>query len=438
MRFNGGNGGRRWDLRAVPQLVLAGGRGLGQHWMLATFSLVAAFALWFVIQDVENPRVTGFVPPEADAPAITVQPLNVPTGYVVAAPDPVRVRVEARKEVLPDLSPGDFEATIDVKDERLGSPVSVRVDVRSNRSGVRVMGVTPPNVTVTIVKAAVKTMNVNVRQLGSLPPNFAEGKSPPVVDPSTVTVSGLPNLVESVNTVDLDVDMSQVRSSSPIEGALVARTANGTPVTVNLSATRAKVTFAITQQFEQRTLSPTPNITGQPAPGYRITSVLIDPPTVTITGLPDDIDKTNSVGLERLDISGATTNVNAIRKVITQQNISVDHQTVNVTVDIKPIECGIDGTTAAPCGAVTFVVGPQIGTPPSGLALASSTRVSVQVAVYGPLDQLNSLKVSDIKASVSLSGAKEGTASYPVTVSVPAGLTVVQPDPVSITLVATS
>jgi YbbR domain-containing protein len=72
------------------------------------------------------------------------------------------------------------------------------------------------------------------------------------------------------------------------------------------------------------------------------------------------------------------------------------------------------------------------------LALASSTRVSVQVAVYGPLDQLNSLKVSDIKASVSLSGAKEGTASYPVTVSVPAGLTVVQPDPVSITLVATS
>jgi YbbR domain-containing protein len=198
------------------------------------------------------------------------------------------------------------------------------------------------------------------------------------------------------------------------------------------------VTFAITQQFAQQTFSPVPNVTGQPAPGYRITSVLIDPPTLTITGLPDDIDKTKSVGLERLDISGATTNVNAIRKVITQQNISVDHQTVNVTVDIKPIECGIDGTTAAPCGAVTFVVGPQIGTPPSGLALASSTRVSVQVAVYGPLDQLNSLKVSDIKASVSLSGAKEGTASYPVTVSVPAGLTVVQPDPVSITLVATS
>lgn len=436
MRANGNGHDRRWDWRTIPQLLVAGGRGVGEHWMLATFSLVAAFALWFVIQDVENPRVTGFVPPEADAPAIVVQPLNVPNGYVVAAPDAVRVRVEARKEDLPDLSPSDFEATVDLKDEPSGAPVSVRIDVHSKRSGVRVIGVTPSTATVTIVKAEVKPMNVNVHRIGSLPPNFAEGATLPVVDPSTVTVSGLPNLVDSVSTVDLDVDMSQVRSTSPIEGALVARTANGTPVTVTLSATRAKVSFAITQQFEQRTLSPSPNITGQPAPGYRILGVLIDPPTVTITGLPADVDRTGSVGLERLDITGATTNVNAIRKVITQPNISVDHQTVNVTVEIKPIECGIDGTTAAPCGATTFVVAPTIGTPPSGLALATSQKEAVQVSVYGPLDQISALKVSDVKATVSLSNGKAGTASYPVTVSVPAGLTAVPPDAVTITLVA--
>jgi len=434
MRPNGNGSNHRWDWRTIPQLLTASGRSLGQHWMLATFSLVAAFALWFVIQDVENPRVTGFVPPESDAPAIVVQPLNVPGGYVVATPDPVRVKVEARKEDLPDLSPSDFEATIDLKDEPLAAPVAVRVDVRSKRSGVRVTSVTPSTVTVTIVKAKVKPMNVNVHRIGSPPPNYVEGTSPPVVDPPTVTVSGLPNLVDSVSTVDLDVDMSQVRSNSPIEGALVARTANGTPVTVSLSATRAKVSFSIIQQFEQRTASPAPNITGQPAPGYHITAILVDPPTVTIAGQPDAVNKA-IVGIDRLDISGATTDVNAIRKVTLPQNISVDHQTVNVTVTIKPIECGIEGAAASACGAQTFVVGPAIGAPPSGLALDQSTHLSVQVTVYGPLDLLNTLKVSDVKASVSLSGGKEGIATYPVTVSVPANLTAVQPDPVTITLV---
>jgi hypothetical protein len=29
------------------------------HWALALFSLAAAFSIWFVIQDVENPRVTA-------------------------------------------------------------------------------------------------------------------------------------------------------------------------------------------------------------------------------------------------------------------------------------------------------------------------------------------------------------------------------------------
>ena len=437
MNFNNNGNGHWWDWRATWRLLVAGGRGLGEHWMLATFSLVAAFALWFVIQDVENPRVTGFVPPESDAPAIVVQPQNVPSGYVVAAPSPVRVRVEARKEDLANLSPSDFTATIDLKDEPTGQSVPVRVDVTSKRNGVRVTGVTPSSVPVTIVKAAVKTMTVNVHRLGQLSPNYSENGSP-VVEPAKVEVSGLPNLVDSVDTVDLDIDMSTVTSNSPVEGNLVARTATGTQVTVSLSATRARASFSIAQQFEQRTLGPTPNITGQPAPGYRIADVLVDPPTVTITGLPDDVNNAKTVGVERLDISGATTNVNAIRKVITQPNISVDHQSVSITVEIKPIECGLDDTTTPSCGATTVVVGPTFTGQPAGLALDPETQLSIAVQVYGPLDRLNTLKVSDVKATVSLSGGKEGIGSFPVSISVPAGLTAVPPDPVTLTLVVAS
>lgn len=428
--------GSPWNWRTIWRLLVAGGNSFGQHWLLATFSLVAAFALWFVIQDVENPRVAGYIPAESDAPAIVVEPLNVPGGYVVAQPSPVRVRVEARKEDLGNLVPSDFTATIDLKDEPVGQTVFVRVNVTSKRNGVRVTDVTPSSVAVTIVQAAVKSMTVNVHRLGQLSPNYLESGSP-VVEPAKVEVSGLPNLVGSVDTVDLDVDMSTVTSSNPIEGNLVARTATGTTVTVSLSAARAKVSFSIAQQFEQRTLGPKPNITGQPASGYHITDVLVDPPTVTISGLPKDIDTIQDLALERLDITGATTNVNAIRKVVLQPNISVDHQTVSITVEVKPIECGLDDAAGGPCSAATFVVSPQISAAPTGLALAPVPQLTVPIQVYGPLDKLSALRLADVKATISLAGGKQGIGTFPVSVSVPAGLTAAPPDPLTLTLVVT-
>src|SRR5438445_7185308 len=97
--------------RAVSLLGTAGAVNVSQHWMLAIFSLAAAFGVWMVIQDVENPRVEGLAPVETDS-RIPVQAVNVPDGYIVLDLQQVKAQVKARKDELGELRPGDFRATV--------------------------------------------------------------------------------------------------------------------------------------------------------------------------------------------------------------------------------------------------------------------------------------------------------------------------------------
>ena len=426
------NGNGKRSLLQVSRLfVRSGVTSVLSHWLLACFSLVAAFGIWFVVQDVENPQVDVFVPAQSAAPSIVVSAVNA-GNFIVSELSPVRVQVQARKADAASLRPTDFDATVDVKNVQPGVPTDVPVHVTSQRSGVRIIAVQPATVTVTLEQAKVKTFPVTVRRVAALPPGYQESNQP-TIDPAFVTIRGLPQLVDSVTEVDVDLNLSGIRGDTQIEGTLVARTAAGNPVTVTLSPTSARVSLTVTQIFEQRTLGVTPAIVGSPAPGYRVANVTIDPPTVTVTGPKSVVDGLQGLGTEQLDIGGATKDIILSRQVDKVPNLVSDHTSVIITVSIVPVTCSAN-QTAAPCGEATFVVAPDLR-PPTGLAVAAG-GYSVTVQVSGPLNQVLGLKSSDIKASVDLTGARAGTASYPVTVSVPSGIKAAPVAALSLTLKA--
>src|SRR5690606_35558312 len=101
-----------------PSVFLRLGRGavssVFEHWALAGFSLIAAFGIWFVIEDVENPRVTANFPADGLPASIPVEPVNAGP-YIVADSYSVSVVVEGREEELATLAPADFTATVDVQ-----------------------------------------------------------------------------------------------------------------------------------------------------------------------------------------------------------------------------------------------------------------------------------------------------------------------------------
>lgn len=428
----------RSRVRAVRALVIRSSASLYQHWALGLFSLAVALGIWFVIQDVENPRVEGRFPRE---PATLEAIVKNNNDFIVRDMVPVSLTVDARKGDFASLRREDFEVYIDLAGVAVGGPpVSLPVRATSKRDGVRVLSVTPSSMRVTVVAAQSKEVPVVIRRTGELPAGYRESPgTDPTVEPAFVTVRGAPELVNTVKYAELVVNLAGTRSETlVVEGDLTPRTESGSEVTVKLSQPRARVTIKIEQTFVQRTLSVTPAIFGVPAPGYRIANITSDPATVVLNG-PTTAVSSIQLGLstERVDVSGAKSDVVVTRNIDQPPNTFLDRRSVTVKVEIKPIECSVG--TGAPCGAVTFFIAPDVGPPPAGLVRdTSSGAITSDVRVSGPLSVIKDLVPSSLKVTVSLAGGVAGASTYPVVVVPPPGLNIkVEPvDPVVIVLKA--
>ena len=412
-------------------LVRAGTVNVVGHWPLAGVSLVAAFGVWFVIQDVDaNPRLQALVPADGFQ-QVRVQVDSIPDGYIVVAPRPVQLRVDARKQDIPQLRAADFDARANADGLLPDTPKLVAVKVTTRRPGVTIIGAEPSEVEVTLVKAETREFPVQVVRTGRLPEGYVETDAP-VIDPAFVKVIGRTDLVDSVKSVSVDMNLSGQRDATvTLPGDLVARTESGNTVAITLSQTSARVTFHLEQTFSQRSIPITPVITGSPAPGYYVSAISVDAPAVVVTGLKAFVDGLTQMNTEKLDITNANRTVVQSRQLDRPPNVSLDRQTVSVRVEVRPIDCGA-GQPSGPCGSATMVVAPVLDTPPAGLVV-DSTALSVQVHLSGPIAQLAALKPADLKATVSLATAKVGAVLMPVVVTAPSGIKVESVDLISIT-----
>lgn len=419
--------GMTWLSRAAVGSVYS-------HWALGLFSVVAAFGIWFAVQDIENPRAEAVVPNEGEQ-RIRVEAVNVPDGYIVLEEPRVSVRVRARKDDIPSLRAADFRATVDVQQTGREDTINLAVEVESQRDNVKVLEVSPATVTVTLVRAATKDVQVQIVPTGSLPDGYRRIAEQDVIDPSFVSISGLPESVASVNEVVAIVSLNGLKDeSTTLDVDLIARTETGNVVGVMMSRERAKVTIHVEQLTSRRTLTLTPIITGAPAAGYYVSDIKIDPPSVSVVGPKSVMDSLTALSLEAVDISGASSQRTVTRTIEKPPNVTVDRTTVTVRIEVKPLACG--GTVAGPCGSVLVVL--PLALPddlPAGLALDAGVYM-VTARISGPPATLAALKdLTGFKASVSFVGANAGTASFNPKVTGPAGVTIEAVDPITLKIV---
>jgi len=424
------NGRVPW-YRAAGEVARGSILSFYEHWALALFSVAAAFAIWFVVQDVENPRVSAPYPPLGVPASIEVQAVNAQDAGLRDT-HLVSVDVEGRENDLESLTNDDFVATVDVKNVPLNTPVELPVRVRSQKDGVRVLSVQPATITVTLEPIVEQTFSVTLNTSGQLTAGL---EAKPVVEPVQVKVRGLAEELQTVTSVDLDVNLSGLREGeSTFEGELTARSASGSSVEVAaISPARARVTYTVAQTFVQRSLPVEPVLTGQVASGYRIASITVEPPTLSATGPRNLLDGRTKVLTEAIPIGGATSEVRLVRNVEAIDNVSFERRTVTVRIEIKQIECGA-GNPA--CPATVVFVAPGFQNPPAGQFVQGAYQVGVRLA--GPLNVLQAVDPRIVVATVNL-GAPTAPGLYPVTVNLPASLTnagvrAEAVDPITVTL----
>ncbi len=415
-------------------LVQAGTRNLVGHWSLALFSLLIACGTWFIIQDVENPRVEGIVPPDGEQ-QIPVEYVNSSADVTVVDTPTVRVRVEARADRLDQLRASDFRAVVDLQGLAAGEVVDLPVSVTATDKDVHVIEVNPSTVPVELVAVVEKEFEVEYRVVdnGPLPAGY-ELAEPPVIDPQFVTVRGTPDLVANVDRVEIDVNFAGKRADFDVTGNLVARNANGQTQTVTLSAKQATVSFSVKQTIQQREFSVRPVLTGTLAEGYRVAGIELTPGLVQVNASDDVLDGIADIVLEPMDVEGASADITRTVDIRPINNVIITPLQVEVTVVIEPITCEeVEGGSA--CPTTVALVAPTFTSPPSGLSMGTGIFMT-SVSLQGSPQDLASLKPGDITATVSLSGLAPGTHTLTPQVTVPASLTFISASDVTVTLVA--
>jgi YbbR domain-containing protein len=391
---------------------------LVRNWPLRLGAILLATLLYTGLVLGQNIRTwSGSIPVDALRP-----PANATV--ISEIPPVTQVRYRAALDVGV-LSPNSFTANIDlsrVDVQPNGPPVTVPVNLIALQPGVTIVDYEPREVQVQLDPVDERQVPVTVT-LGAVPDGVNVG--PPQIDPATVDVRGGFSRVNAISEVvaRVAIDASALNVDRDIE--LVAVDSNGNEVpNVTLDPERVRVRIAVARELANRTLPVVPVLAGDPAFGYRVSAITVEPLVVTVSGEAVTVSALENAATLPISIAGRTTDLEASIGLDLPSGVSVNgSDQMQVMIKIEP-ETG---------SRTFFLVLHFVGTAPNTAYDLGS--VTPQVVLSGPLATLDKLDPSTLNATVDLSGLPEGTSDVDVQFSPPPGLTLVSMTPEQLSVV---
>lgn len=376
-----------------------------QRWLGYLSSLALALALagvvWVVAARQENPILRGrfseSIPVEVTAPPAGTRlwdPLNESVWVIIRAP----------KSSWDNLRRQSFQATVDISSLAPGLH-DVPIVVRCSDPEVEIVERSPAKVSVRLEKLGEKDVPVRVEVLDAPPFGYYQ-PLPATAAPAVVRISGFATYVEQVAEAVVEVSVGGAKKSLELRRVPELRDAQHLPVEtgrepyhrLEIQPGSVVVTIPIEQRRGFRDVSVRVVREGQPAPGYRISNVSVEPAIVTVVGSPSIIEALPGyVDTDPVNIEGATSDVVAKAGLQVPESVSVlDVQAVLVNIAITPIESSL--TVQRPVEIR--------GLQPGLTAVASPD--SVDIILSGPLPTLEALRPEAVRVFVDLLDLQPG------------------------------
>jgi YbbR domain-containing protein len=355
--------------------------------------------------------------------AIPVDVIGQPAGTVRLSPiPPVQfVRYFGPPDVIPVTD--TFIATADLSGvEPQAGTSSVAVTVRSIDPRITVLSSDPAFVSVRLEQVQTKVVPVKVA-LGPLASGLELGET--TVEPASVTVSGPESAIAQVASVRADVAIDPGGLDSDQDVPLIAVDALGNAVRpIEVSPATARVTIPVFTDRDSRSVPVTPVVTGTPAAGFEIASITADPSVVTVEGDADELVAFDHADTLPVSMAGASSDVSVVVSLdLPTGVVALDADAIRVTVTLRPVT-----------STRSFDAGLRlIGTRPGWTYTPAIDRVILTIG--GSTADLDRLSGATILADLDVSDLVAGsTTAVPVTVVLPAGLTLVTSNPPTVTV----
>ena len=399
----------------------------GDKRVLALFSLLVAFFMWFVVISVVDPNQTvtvRYVPVNLEYNSAASESYGL--GIVEKPNMTVNVRVTGDGSVVGGLEAGDLLVYPDYSSVTGVGTYTLRLIVRRADTSIaaqqyEIEGIVSNNyITLTFDEMATKTFPVTVNVIGVEP---AEGYfvDTPVASPAEVTLRGPESQMSQVDKVVANVALSGQRTESALATAqLEFWDKDGNVLTdthITTDTEQVEVTIPVLKMKE---VPITFEYTGVPQ-GYD-TSVLgaqLSQETILIAGPAERVDALESVSAGFVDLTKFKLGETVTLSITLPEGIrNLDAlQSVDVTFDTYGF-----ATRTVTVSQITVV------NAPSDTTVTVTTRRLSDVTLVGPEDELDALSeanvVAQVDASASNINVSKGQQSMPVTIVVPGSSTV--------------
>jgi len=393
---------------------------LSQNLFTLLLSLALAFFLWVIATETENPTQEKSLPQ-----AFSLQVKGLDSSLIAYGHETVRVKLTARapQSVWENFQNSDVAFFIDVTG--LGPGIyTLPIEVQFKRL-MRVVRLQPEQVTIQIEPVLTREVPVEVLVQGT--PALGYQALTPTLVPQKVVITGPASSVSRAVAARVVLDVNERRQSLQGDYGPVVVDKAGTPLPyITCDPLQISVALTIEQLGNYRDMAIKVRLTGQPAAGYRITRVEVDPPIVTAFGSTELIRSLEGfIETVPVSLNQLTEPISVTARLQVPEGLSIllPAPQVQVVVHIEPIQGSVTLERVVELQGASFY----------SVTVAPAT---VSLILSGPLPVLDRLDPNTVHAMVDVSGLGPGVHTLKVNVIVPPNLKVESaiPETLSVTI----
>lgn len=388
-------------------------------------SILTAILIWFVVLDTNNPfeERTITVPLTSNAEILQSKSLQIVGNQL---PTSVDIKIKGRRQKISGVTANDFRISIDFSG--VSEPGYKRINIGEPEylgdQDVIIMGTNPSTIILGFERIIGKQYPVNVDFTGSLPAGYEIVNLK--VEPSNVILEEKESSMSQVRKVVAYVNLDEADDNKElvIRGTVLDSSGQ------SLSQFEGKVPVIVTFNLAKK-VPVSAAVTGKPLNDYYFKDIKYSMSEVRVIGSRSILEGIKSVSAETIDITDKSESftiplVVKLPKGVTVYNEDSDRLSAEVI-----LEKYITRTFNLSPGSVSIYDGDTSG--------AMEYRIDdtvIPITIKGKVDDINAVKIGDIRASIRVSNLEPGQHEVPLVVQVPGTVTLMGEYSVNVTITA--
>lgn len=308
------------------------------NWGLKLLSLVLGFIVWLTVLNIDDYSTTRQI---NDIPVTLINTEAITDKnqlFNITSGETVDIIVKGRRSVVNALGASDFTAVADMSKLSITNAVNITVSANSPSVENAVSITIVDNVLqVELEEEQTVSLPVTVATKGETAEGYTTGT--PSTTPNLITVTGAASLIERIDKVEVQVDVSNRTSDVTTTCTPVFYDAKGDEISSKNLESKVNSISVTVPVYRTKKVAVKLDTKGTPAENYKVVSVEYGPTEITIGGPTETIQNLNTITIDDIDISGCSEDVEStldITKYLPEGVVIADENTsISVHVAIE-------------------------------------------------------------------------------------------------------